>query len=234
MVELICLALFIFQIVILVKAIKKKEKKYWIGDFCLEIFTVLLTLAMLYYYDNLAPRGGFMPGLDYLGQELACMGILILSFVMFCITIIAGIIVFEKIRKAEGKKSANPLRLITAAALIVIGIVCLFTETKDNFGKIATTGTVIGYDAVKNGPDYEYWPIIEFSVNGVIHQDHYPARDLEIGDILDIYYLIYDDYRVSLFYSNYKPVYIPAFIIGLLIIFFRFKKDKISDTTDNP
>ena len=233
MVVILCLALFIMQIVMLVKAIKKKEKKYWIGDFCLEIFTALLTLAMLYYYDKLAPRGGFMPGLDYLGQELTCMGILILSLIMLCITMIAGIIVFENTRKAEGKKSANPLRLIIAAVFIMIGIVCLFAEIKDNYGKIATTGTVVGYNAVKNGPDYEYWPIIEFNVDGVTYQDDYPAQDLEIGDILDIYYLIYDDYRVSLFYSNYKPVYIPAFVIGLLIIFFRFKKDKISDNTDN-
>lgn len=233
MVEIICLALFIAQIVILVKAIKKKHKKYWIGDFCLEIFTVLLTLAMLYYYDNLAPRGGFMPGLEYLGQELACMGILILSLIMLCITVIAGIIVFEKIQKAKGKKLANPLRLIIASALIMIGIICLFAEIKDNYGKIKTTGTVIGYDAVKNGPDYEYWPMIEFSVDGVTYQQHYPMDDLEIGDVLDVYYLIYDDYRMTLFYSNYKPVYIPAFIIGLIIIFFRFKKEKINDNTDN-
>ena len=226
MVVILCLALFIFQIVILVKAIKKKEKKYWIGDFCLEIFTALLTLAMLYYYDNLAPRGGFMPGLDYLGQELACMGILILSFVMFCITIIAGIIVFEKTRKAEGKKSANPLRLIIAAVFIMIGIVCLFTETKDNLGKISTTGTVVGFEEVRIGNGLEYWPIIEYSVDGVTYQDDYPKEGTQIGDTLDIYYLMYDNSKISLFYSNYKPVYIPAFIIGLLIIFFRFKKEK--------
>ena len=46
-----------------------------------------------------------MPGLQYLGEKLTCLGASILYLVMFCVTIIAGIIIqnssvnWEKILK---------------------------------------------------------------------------------------------------------------------------------------
>lgn len=222
---IICLASFIMQIILLVKAIKKKEKKYWIGNFCLEIFSIIMLSVLLYYYDYLAPRGGFMPGLEYLGEELTCLGVGFLSLIMLCITIIAGIIVFEKSQKAEGKKSANPLKLITAFILIMIGIISLFVEIKNNLGKIETTGTVIDFEEIRTGEGMEYWPIIQFNVNGKEYQDDYPMFDTEIGDTVKIYYSVYDNYRISRYLTNNKIIWIPAILIGMLIIFFRFKEE---------
>ena len=219
---LLCLALFIIQIILLVKSVKKNEKKYWISNSCLEIFSIILSLALLYYYDNIAPRGGFMPGLEYLGEELFQMGILILYFVMLFITAVAGIIVFEKSRKSKGKKSANPLILIMALLFISIGIISLFIEIKDNLGKVKTDGVVIGFE--KNGiENVEYWPVIQFSVDGKEYQDDYPMNDTKIGDTVQIYYSVYDNYHISRHLTNNKIIWIPAFIIGIFIIFLRFK-----------
>lgn len=228
-----CLASFIIQIILLVKAIKKKEKKYWISIFCLEIFSVIMSLALLYYYDCLAPRGGFMPGLEYLVEELTCMGAGFLYGLMLYITMIARIIVYEKSQKSEGKKSANPFRLIIAFTLIIIGIICLSIEIKDNFGKVKTTGTVIDFEEKRSGGGIEYWPIIQFSVEGQEYQDDYPMSDAEIGDTVKIYYSVYDNYHISRSLTNYKMIWIPSFIIGILIIFFRFKDNIMKEKQSN-
>lgn len=223
MVFIVCLASFIIQIIMLVKSIKKNKKKYWISGFCLEIFSIVMSSTLLYYYDNLAPRGGFMPGLEYLGEELTCMGAGYLYFIMLCITVIAGIIIFEKNQKSQGKKSANPLRLIIAFILIMLGIISSFIEIKDNFGKVETTGTVIGFEEKGTGEYIEFWPIIQFSVDDKKYQADYPMSNTEIGDTVKIYYSVYDDYNISRHLTNNKIIWIPAIIIGILIIFFRFK-----------
>lgn len=228
-----CLASFIIQIVMLVKAIKKKEKKYWISGFCLEFFSMILSFVLLYYYDRLAPRGGFMPGLEYLGEELTCMGAGFLYGIMLYITVIASIIVYEKRQKSEGKKSANPFRLIIAFTLIIIGMICLSIEIKDNFGKVGTTGTVIDFEEKRAGEGIQYWPVIQFSVDGQEYQDDYPMFDADIGNTVNIYYSVYDNYRISRHLTNYKMIWIPTILIGIFIIFFRFKdntmKEKQSD-----
>lgn len=219
----VCLAIFIIQIIILVKSIKKKEKRYWIIIFCLEIIPIILLIGLLYYYEYLAPRGGFMPGLQYLGEELTCLGASILYFVMFCVTIIAGIIVFEKNQKIENKKSENPLKLIIAFVLILIGIVFLINEVKDNWGKVKTTGTVIDFEEIRTGGGIEYWPIIQFNADGQEHKDDYPMSNVEIGDNVTIYYSAYNNYNISRYLTNYKIIWIPTIAIGILIILFRLK-----------
>ena len=225
MASLFLLVFVIIQIILLVKSIKKKEKKYWISCFCLELFSIIMAFALLYYYDHLAPRGGFMPGLEYLGEELTCMGVGFLSSIMFYITMIVGIIVFEKGRKSAGKRSSNPFKLIIAFTLVVVGVIFLIVEIKDNWGKVATTGTVIDFEEIRTGEGMEYWPIIQFSVDGQAYQDSYPMSDTEIGDTVEIYYSVYDNYNISRHRTNNEIIWIPAIIIGILMIFFRFKDD---------
>lgn len=227
-----CLASFIIQIIMLAKAIKKKEKKYWISGFCLEFFSIILSLVLLYYYDCLAPRGGFMPGLEYLGEELTCIGAGFLYAIMLYITIIARIIVYEKCQKSEGKKSVNPFRLIMAFTLIIIGMICLSIEIKDNFGKVGTTGTVIDFEEIRAGEGMEYWPVIQFSVDGQEYQDSYPMSNAEIGDTVKIYYSVYDNYNISRHLANNKMIWIPAILIGIFIIFFRFKDNIMKRKTE--
>lgn len=220
----VCFGLVIIQIILLVKSIKSKEKKYWISNFCLEFFSIVMAFGLLYYYDCLAPRGGFMPGLEYLGEELTCMGAGFLYSIMLYITVIARIIVFEKSQKSEGKKSANPFKLIIAFTLVVVGTISLIAEIKDNWGKVETTGTVIDFEEIRTGSGMEYWPIIQFSVDGQEYQDSYPMSDAEIGDTVKIYYSVYDNYNISRHLTNNKIIWIPTIIIGILMIFFRFKE----------
>lgn len=75
----------------------------------------------------------------------------------------------------------------------------------------------------------EYWPIIQFNVDGKEYQDDYPMFDTEIGDTVKIYYSVYDDYRISRYLTDNKIIWIPAIIIGILIMFFRFKDDIIKE-----
>lgn len=221
---ILCLIVFIIQIIILIKSIKKKDKKYWVSIFCLEIIPIMLLTYLMYYYDCLAPRGGFMPGLEYIGEELTCLVASILYCVMFCITIIASIIIFEKKQNINNKKSENPLKLIMAFVLIIIGIVFLIDEVKDNYGKVETTGTVIEFEEIKfGGGDIEYWPIIQFNANGQEHKDDYPIDNVEIGDKVKIYYSANKDYKISPYLTNNKIIWIPTIAIGILIIFYRFK-----------
>lgn len=97
------LVLFIIQIIMFINFVKKKEKRYWIISFCLEAFSIIMALGLLYYYEFLALRNGFMPGLKYLGEELTCMGASFLCFIMLCVTTISGIIIFEKNRKKKSE-----------------------------------------------------------------------------------------------------------------------------------
>ena len=119
----VCLALFVVQIVLLVKAIKSKEKKYWISEFCVEFFSIILYIGLLYYYWNL-PRGGFMPGLHYISEELICFGAVIIYTVMICVNIIAKLIVFTKNQKEQGEKSAVPL-ILSAFFVLVIAVIAV-------------------------------------------------------------------------------------------------------------
>lgn len=97
------LIVFIIQIILLVKAIKRQETKNWIKVLVLEIIFILISIILLCYYNSL-PGYGIMPGLSYLGEILFSFGAAILYFVMLVITICAKIIIYEKNQKQQGKR----------------------------------------------------------------------------------------------------------------------------------
>ena len=107
------------------------------------------------------------------------------------------------------------------------GVIFLIAEITDNWGKVETTGTVIDFAEKPTVGGGEYWPVIQFSVDGKEYQDDYPISNAKIGDTVKIYYSAYDDYNISCYLTNNKIIWIPAIIIGILIIFFRFKDDII-------
>lgn len=217
------LVVFIVQIILLVKAIKKKENKKWIKVFVLEVFSIIISIILLFYYESL-PGYGFMPGLSYLGEILLSFGVAILYSVMLFITICAKIIIYEKHQKQQGKKYANPFITIIAILFIIIAIVFLSSEIINNWGKKETTGTVVDYKEIRIGGEIEYWPIFRFFVDGKEYEDDYPMTNAKIGDNVEIYYyLVNEEYHVTRYRTDYKFIYIPTFIIGLLIIIFRFK-----------
>ncbi len=219
------LIVFIAEIILLVKSIKRKENKYWIKLFLIEIIFIVISFVLWIYYDSL-PGYGFMPGLSYWGEILFSIGACFLYSAMLFITTCSRIIIFEKKQKQQGKKYANPLVSIIALIFIVIGIIYLANEIINNWGKKETIGTIVNYEDVQTGEGVEYWPIISFYVNGKEYSDHYPMSNTEIGDNVKIYYYfdsVNEKYHITRYITNNKFIYISAFIIGILIFIFKFK-----------
>ncbi|MBR4110909.1 MAG: hypothetical protein IKK43_04410 [Clostridia bacterium] len=104
LVLILYLVIFIGQIVLLVKAIKKKETKSWVKVFLLETFSIIISITLWQYYENL-PGYGFMPGLSYLGEVLFSFGSAILSVIVLLITICAKIIIYIKSKKNNNKNT---------------------------------------------------------------------------------------------------------------------------------
>ena len=134
---------FAFQIILLVKSIKKKNNKYWIMTFVIEIIFIIISKIVENYYNSL-PGYGFMPGLTYFGETLLSLGANTIYYIMLFITMLTKIVTFEREQKRQGKKYANPFLLIIALIFIIIGIVSLYNE--------------ISYNV--QGKDYEDYAII--------------------------------------------------------------------------
>ena len=221
---IIYLAIFVIQIILLVKSIKKKEKKYWTSVFALEIISIIASIILYNYYENL-PGYGLMPGLSYFGETLFSMGAIFLYGVMLCITSFIKIITFEKEQKRLGKKHKNPIILIIATTLIFLSIILLYKDIAENLKKEETIGTVVAFNEIRSGGEVEYWPVIKFYVDGQEYEDDYPIEYAKIGNRIEIYYypIGNGEYRITAYYTNYKIIYIPVFIIGVLIIIIRFR-----------
>lgn len=97
----IFIILFITQVTMLVKYIKKKNNKYIISTYCIDIFSIIIIKYLIYYYEYLAPRWEIAPGLTYFEEEFICFCASIVYFVMFFITIVTNIIVIKNKRKKQ-------------------------------------------------------------------------------------------------------------------------------------
>lgn len=211
---------FVFQIILLVKSIKKKEKKYWIMTFVIEIIFIIISKIVENYYNSL-PGYGFMPGLTYMGEILLSFGANTIYYIMLFITIVVKIITFEREQKRLGKKYANPFLLIMALIFIIIGIVSFYNEISYNWDKKEIIGTVTKFTRIGQN---EPWPVISFNVEGKEYEDDAIISNVEVGDNVKVYYYSNDDsYSITPYLANNKNIYIPTFIIGLLIILFRFR-----------
>ena len=87
--------IFVVQIILLVKVIKKKTKKLWTGLFVAELIPMLLAGILTAYYENL-PGYGFMPGLSYLGEVLFSFFAAVLYGVNFLISLCICIVQAKK------------------------------------------------------------------------------------------------------------------------------------------
>lgn len=88
---IIYILFFIFLIVKLIKCLKNKAS--WKMLFLLEFFSIIISFVLMRYYDSL-PGSGFMPGLTYLGEWIACFGATILFVAMLVISTIIKLIKF--------------------------------------------------------------------------------------------------------------------------------------------
>ena len=78
---------FAVQVILLIKAVKKSEKKYWVIEILLETTSIICSGLLVYYFNEL-PGNGFMPGLTYLGHWLFSVGATALYLVMFGVTLL--------------------------------------------------------------------------------------------------------------------------------------------------
>ena len=92
------IVIFIFQIILFVITIRKKTKKLWRILFSAELISLLISIGLMIYYNNL-PGYGFMPGLTYLGEVLFSFGAVVLYCISFLISICSYIAISNKQRK---------------------------------------------------------------------------------------------------------------------------------------
>lgn len=226
------LLIFIADIVLLVFAIKRKSTKLWTVLFSLETISLLFTHFSAFYFNSL-PGYGIFPGFSYIGEILLSMLAFFLYILMLFICACIRIITFEFKLKKQAKQNANPLMLISAVVLIIIGVFSVTYEISENWDKKETTGIVTDFKYVNIGGEIKEEPIITFYVDGKEYQDYYFIEDVKIGDKLDIYYYpdeynsdyesIEKSYSITLFTANSKIIYIPCFALAIIIICFRFK-----------
>lgn len=224
----------IVQIICLIKAIKSDRNRSWLCLCGFEIVAIVCVVAILFYYNNL-PALGFMPGLTYLGEVLTCFAAIIVYFIMLFVTICAKIIVYERAQKSQGNVKASPIGLIVAVVFVAMGVIFLTQEILENQGMQVTIGVVSGFKEeevvyFQNGNRNvirEMRPIIKYLVDGNEYEDMGYADNVEVGDKVKIHYIQDGDmseaYRI-IYPTNNKYFYIPLFVIGFVMIVFRFRR----------
>ena len=98
-----------------------------------------------------------------------------------------------------------------------------------NWGKRETTGTVINIEEEvhKVTGEIELRTTIGFYVDGREYEDYLYISDAEIGDRVKTYYYSVngENYIITRYHTDNKTIYIPAFIMGILIIILKFKNN---------
>ena len=90
--------MLIFLVITMIKCFKNKEK--WLKLILFEIFLIVLSFILFYYYNSL-PGLGIMPGLTYIGEVVVSFIVTILYICMLVLTIIIKLIKYlsEKQKK---------------------------------------------------------------------------------------------------------------------------------------
>lgn len=211
--------IFVVQIVLLVKSIRRKSKKLWVGLFLVEIVSMLIAIGLKEYYDSL-PGYGFMPGFSYFGEILFSFCASVLYGVLLLISVSIFLAIEEK------KKQITPFFALAGFLLWVLGIFYLGNEIIHNYDKTKSIGTVVGFEEVQTGGGSEHWPVIEFTVDNESYQDDYPLyEDAYVGEEIEIYYYPQGDtYKCVIHKTDNKLIYIPAFLLESVALFLRRKK----------
>lgn len=91
--------MFIFLVITMIKCFKNKVK--WLKLILFEIFLIVLSFILFYYYNSL-PGRGMMPGLTYIGEVVVSFIATILFILMLVLTLIIKIIKY--LSKKQKKK----------------------------------------------------------------------------------------------------------------------------------
>lgn len=215
------LVVFIVQIIFFVNAVKRKNKKHWVSLFSLEIIPAFIALGLMLYYENL-PGYGFMPGLSYLGEVLSSFGAMVIYGIMFVISGISCIVAEEK------KQKITPFFAVAAFLFFVMGIIFFGYEIISNMDKTKSVATFIGYEEVRDAGGAQQWPVLEFYVGQERYQSRWPEmKSASVGDEIEIYYYpVGESYECTLYVTDYRIIYITAFVIGTLFLVARRKSRK--------
>lgn len=87
--------LLLSQIALLIFAICRKSRKWWLLLLIWEIFSAALTWGLGAYYDSL-PGYGFMPGLSYFAEAILGYGTAILSLGLAALSAILWMILRKR------------------------------------------------------------------------------------------------------------------------------------------
>lgn len=214
---IVVLAELIITIVLLIKAIKKDNKKNWVAFFTIDVlFTILSNIMFTYSYNkNYSGFEGIGVGLIIVfGAFINCVALLI----AYCIVIIR----FENNNKKLNKNRMNPLVLIIGISCILVGIFYSYQEICNNWGYRGTTNGIVTEVLGGNSGHFTY---VKINIKGEEHECGYINMDLTMhkGDTVKVSYYYYEsEYHIHDYY-HYKQYYIPAFLVGLLMIAYRFK-----------
>lgn len=216
------LLILVAQITFLVISIRNKKNSNWICLFILEIVSVLLSMGLLIYYNRL-PGYGFMPGLSHLGEIILNAGMILLSGLMLFISVCSKIVIFELNLRKENKNYVSPVCLILATSLIFVGVLATGYEILYNIDLEKTNGTVVSIASSSHWGDNVEEVTIEYVIDGEKYEDTIISHNNKIGDSVDIYYNKYNSSYSITFKENTKGIYIPAYLMGVLVVIFRFK-----------
>ena len=227
-------AILILQILMLVFCIKTKRNKKWYQLLIMELASIIGVFLILGYFDGLKNVGM----MSFLGVYIFSFGAALIYLIVLLVTICTNIVLYGKAQKQQGKNHPNSLLLILSVVFIMLGILSLFYEVFDNWGKKETIGTVVAFKEKpnmisKNEKGEEslvIYSVINFMVNGKEYQDEIFMDNVNIGDNVNSYYELDEDssYHITYLMEN-KWIYIPAFLCGFLLLlfsYFRFRWGK--------
>lgn len=207
--------IFIFEIVQYIKCIKNKVK--WSRLFKYEIFFIILSAILWFYYENL-PSKGFMPGLTYLGEILFSFGAMVLYCIAFVITLITKLIIHLLEKKKQGNNYFTKIALIIAIILTIYGVNIFILDLKNDINVVKIDATIIEY--VENEYGYKI-PVVQYTVDDktykvMIEVLNSQIQNSKINDKVEIHYNKKEPSKLA-YLSNYENLYIPCFLISLII-----------------
>ncbi len=86
------LVIWIYQIMLLIKAYGMKHNERWILLSVFEVAACIFARVLINYYDSL-DGAGFMPGMTYFPHAILSIGALFLYLIMLVITLVSWLVI---------------------------------------------------------------------------------------------------------------------------------------------
>ena len=116
------LAVLIFQIVLLIRCVRRPFPKSWAILYVMEAISLSAAFFLMRYFDAL-PGFGMMPGLSYLGEVLFSLGAAIAYGVMLLFSLLTGGL---KLLKGRWKGSVDRRKFLRLISLVMFVVAVIF------------------------------------------------------------------------------------------------------------